>query len=176
LFGRGLVVSGLDDRVVASVGLPLRLDCRGHRVFDELPRGLLLLGRAALHDVERRAADDVAAIRGLVVRSGEETRADLEFRGVDVAAERRARLEVHRGLAGLERGGRAGVVDAGVVEVPAVDAGLPPIEDRLTCGVVVDDPGIDNAGDRKSTRLNSSHLVISYAVFCLKKKNYHILE
>src|SRR5256885_3568363 len=36
------------------------------------------------------------------------------------------------------------------------------------------------AGDRKSTRLNSSHLVISYAVFCLKKKkktreaeNYH---
>src|SRR5436190_12134142 len=26
--------------------------------------------------------------------------------------------------------------------------------------------------DRKSTRLNSSHTVISYAVFCLKKKNY----
>src|SRR5256885_8584799 len=29
-------------------------------------------------------------------------------------------------------------------------------------------------GDRKSTRLNSSHLVISYAVFCLKKKNVGI--
>src|SRR2546426_8245501 len=29
------------------------------------------------------------------------------------------------------------------------------------------------ARDRKSTRLNSSHLVISYAVFCLKKKNSH---
>src|SRR3989454_9136914 len=28
----------------------------------------------------------------------------------------------------------------------------------------------DPAVDRKSTRLNSSHLVISYAVFCLKKK------
>src|SRR5256885_8676815 len=28
------------------------------------------------------------------------------------------------------------------------------------------------ATDRKSTRLNSSHLVISYAVFCLKKKKY----
>src|SRR5437773_4972141 len=26
------------------------------------------------------------------------------------------------------------------------------------------------AGDRKSTRLNSSHITISYAVFCLKKK------
>src|SRR2546426_7493655 len=31
--------------------------------------------------------------------------------------------------------------------------------------------GVAKAGDRKSTRLNSSHLVISYAVFCLKKKN-----
>src|SRR5258708_9200606 len=30
------------------------------------------------------------------------------------------------------------------------------------------DPAI---GDRKSTRLNSSHQIISYAVFCLKKKN-----
>src|SRR5260221_7935482 len=28
--------------------------------------------------------------------------------------------------------------------------------------------------DRKSTRLNSSHTVISYAVFCLKKKNQRI--
>src|SRR5947208_6378031 len=27
--------------------------------------------------------------------------------------------------------------------------------------------------DRKSTRLNSSHQIISYAVFCLKKKNRH---
>src|SRR2546426_5911478 len=32
------------------------------------------------------------------------------------------------------------------------------------------DPNDDNRIDRKSTRLNSSHLVISYAVFCLKKK------
>src|SRR2546426_8472879 len=29
--------------------------------------------------------------------------------------------------------------------------------------------------DRKSTRLNSSHLVISYAVFCLKKKKHSLL-
>src|SRR5256885_4679196 len=33
-------------------------------------------------------------------------------------------------------------------------------------------PGVD----RKSTRLNSSHLVISYAVFCLKKKKKKIKE
>src|SRR5256885_12152711 len=34
--------------------------------------------------------------------------------------------------------------------------------------VQCDDPELGR--DRKSTRLNSSHLVISYAVFCLKKK------
>src|SRR2546426_4935286 len=33
-----------------------------------------------------------------------------------------------------------------------------------------DDRGMEMRVDRKSTRLNSSHLVISYAVFCLKKK------
>src|SRR5260221_14741593 len=32
------------------------------------------------------------------------------------------------------------------------------------------EPGF-GVGDRKSTRLNSSHTVISYAVFCLKKKS-----
>src|SRR5688500_19760258 len=31
---------------------------------------------------------------------------------------------------------------------------------------------LNRLSDRKSTRLNSSHLVISYAVFCLKKKTY----
>src|SRR5437870_7688882 len=30
--------------------------------------------------------------------------------------------------------------------------------------------------DRKSTRLNSSHVAISYAVFCLKKKKSYILK
>src|SRR5204863_9914813 len=32
------------------------------------------------------------------------------------------------------------------------------------------------SGDRKSTRLNSSHVEISYAVFCLKKKTRHELR
>src|SRR3712207_9102295 len=34
--------------------------------------------------------------------------------------------------------------------------------------------GLGQHGDRKSTRLNSSHANISYAVFCLKKKKKHI--
>src|SRR5688500_19516695 len=36
--------------------------------------------------------------------------------------------------------------------------------------VLVSISELDKEVDRKSTRLNSSHLVISYAVFCLKKK------
>src|SRR5207253_10866629 len=38
------------------------------------------------------------------------------------------------------------------------------------------DPGpvLDRRLDRKSTRLNSSHVAISYAVFCLKKKKYKL--
>src|SRR2546430_6024595 len=40
--------------------------------------------------------------------------------------------------------------------------------DRFT---LVLPPELSNLPDRKSTRLNSSHSQISYAVFCLKKKN-----
>src|SRR5690606_40493295 len=42
---------------------------------------------------------------------------------------------------------------------------------RRAGGTVRRLPGAARAGDRKSTRLNSSHVKISYAVFCLKKKN-----
>src|SRR5256885_3206789 len=53
-----------------------------------------------------------------------------------------------------------------------------PLSNRPTCpGVVKTFKGqaerSQQLTDRKSTRLNSSHLVISYAVFCLKKKNIH---
>src|SRR3712207_9547384 len=48
-----------------------------------------------------------------------------------------------------------------VVEVLVFDA----VDDLVAVGVLVEPV------DRKSTRLNSSHANISYAVFCLKKKN-----
>src|SRR5258708_15377950 len=58
-----------------------------------------------------------------------------------------------------------------------VDTGIK-IKDRHPGAVLLfeDDPAF--AGlyiDRKSTRLNSSHQIISYAVFCLKKKRKNIL-
>src|SRR5258708_32027763 len=48
-----------------------------------------------------------------------------------------------------------------------------PGELGVVVGVWVDEAGRDHQAiglDRKSTRLNSSHQIISYAVFCLKKK------
>src|SRR2546422_3430464 len=51
-----------------------------------------------------------------------------------------------------------------------VPVGVPklPLTVALSC--------TDRDGDRKSTRLNSSHGYISYAVFCLKKKTIHQIE
>src|SRR5438034_1413128 len=52
--------------------------------------------------------------------------------------------------------------------------GDPGEPDRHLCSIRRDQPGVHtdvDLVDRKSTRLNSSHTVISYAVFCLKKKN-----
>src|SRR3712207_7075456 len=58
------------------------------------------------------------------------------------------RSPVHRGKSGLER------------SQPADGAGVPMAT-------------VSAPADRKSTRLNSSHANISYAVFCLKKKKSH---
>src|SRR5690625_5899893 len=54
----------------------------------------------------------------------------------------------------------------------ATDPSFVPFEmlDPDTGEMVGFDMDIINAVDRKSTRLNSSHVAISYAVFCLKKK------
>src|SRR5256885_11546266 len=53
------------------------------------------------------------------------------------------------------------------IRVPQEETGSPDCPssvDKVMCDQI-------ELQDRKSTRLNSSHLVISYAVFCLKKKN-----
>src|SRR2546430_13472621 len=63
---------------------------------------------------------------------------------------RSSRAEVHRGKPSAHRSPRRHLVGAG--------------EDESEEG---------HARDRKSTRLNSSHSQISYAVFCLKKKKHY---
>src|SRR5437870_10007370 len=44
------------------------------------------------------------------------------------------------------------------------------LADQLRVHARPDEPALQARADRKSTRLNSSHVAISYAVFCLKKK------
>src|SRR3712207_8299633 len=53
-------------------------------------------------------------------------------------------------------------------------AARPDATDAVRVGGWAGDPGVPHAAqrDRKSTRLNSSHANISYAVFCLKKKKH----
>src|SRR3712207_8392379 len=67
---------------------------------------------------------------------------------------------IHAGV----RGGRRAVHRRGR-ERPAAAGGA-----GAVAGGLVRNRGRHAAGDRKSTRLNSSHANISYAVFCLKKK------
>src|SRR2546426_10366238 len=61
-----------------------------------------------------------------------------------------------------------------------ISSGLPSTERKSFCGgsplrTFLAGSGCSGIlGDRKSTRLNSSHLVISYAVFCLKKKKPNV--
>src|SRR3712207_8646199 len=57
------------------------------------------------------------------------------------------------------------------VELPAVDLDREPLPMPHRIGLAAADALVVERRDRKSTRLNSSHANISYAVFCLKKKN-----
>src|SRR3712207_8406719 len=52
-------------------------------------------------------------------------------------------------------------------------AGVVHVQPHVVGRVVLVDPRADPLLDRKSTRLNSSHANISYAVFCLKKKKQY---
>src|SRR2546427_1970839 len=51
-----------------------------------------------------------------------------------------------------------------------IEPGRGPVRDGAVGAVPRAHVAQDHEGDRKSTRLNSSHSQISYAVFCLKKK------
>src|SRR5690625_2388547 len=73
-----------------------------------------------------------------------------------------------------------GVVDIGQDQASRSPGHIPghiqgvAVPRRIDQSIVIGDllaKDIDDPVDRKSTRLNSSHVAISYAVFCLKKKN-----
>src|SRR5690606_40349222 len=67
-------------------------------------------------------------------------------------------------------------VDPGLATCAAMEKRLQVVSEKIERAVgmlnvrIGVDMQVQNAKDRKSTRLNSSHVKISYAVFCLKKK------
>src|SRR3712207_7916372 len=60
-----------------------------------------------------------------------------------------------------------------MIRPPATSSVTPVIQEELSETRNIVASATSSGADRKSTRLNSSHANISYAVFCLKKKNLH---
>src|SRR5439155_8784661 len=73
------------------------------------------------------------------------------------------RFPWHRFAAGAIAGGGALIITL-ILRTLGLGLFLPEVAVDFTVGRTV-------RGDRKSTRLNSSHVATSYAVFCFKKKN-----
>src|SRR5207253_1801793 len=139
-----------------------------------------LTARERVADLRRGAAVDVGAV---------ENRDDT-VGGVDRGAIGRAHLavELPPGLAllGPVRQPLHGLDLVGIGQGPGIEHIVAEARhERHEHGIVEVSPGLGEAErtrhvdlrrgrhppDRKSTRLNSSHVAISYAVFCLKKKN-----
>src|SRR5690348_8841836 len=124
---------------------------------DELFEGDML-GAQALHEIDCLAERHVA----IVVAVDQQHR---RFPGVHVGIRRRFPREFYGSVfVGWLRGHAAEIrtlrqEDAPVMDAMEIDSGFEEI--RIFR---------EAHGDRKSTRLNSSHPSISYAVFCLKKK------
>src|SRR5207248_6110119 len=119
---------------------------------------------AALAEVETAREDAHLETGGRHRRLGD---GRVELREVDVVGEIGRRLVADRDR--LVRVGRHVAVER-VGRVLAVRDRLAEAKAQVEDAARREVEGARPAGDRKSTRLNSSHRTISYAVFCLKKK------
>src|SRR5688572_8658849 len=155
----------------------------GHAAAAEA-RHLVVPVRLEHHPAIGAGDDQVLAVRVVGVRPGADARIALAYRRLAVAP-----LDPHDRAPRPHEGVDAGQPAPGGHDAEAADAADAP--DRARAGVVGEpelatraplDLGPGQAhleaaeavpGDRKSTRLNSSHSQISYAVFCLKKKSKH---
>src|SRR3712207_7155528 len=97
----------------------------------------------------------------------------LSFFFNDTATTEIYTLSLHDALPIYERGGQER--QAGLQRVVVQDALQVQRAEEEHAEHAGHGEGLHGVGDRKSTRLNSSHANISYAVFCLKKKKCHPL-
>src|SRR2546422_257091 len=158
---------------------------RGQQAYQE---SLANTVRREIEWLRRGAKARSTKAKGRIKEAGRliEELADGRARGVTAAAgidftssqRRTRRLLVARGVS-KSLGGRRLVSDLDLAITPGTRVGLigPNGSGKTTLlnvisGALAADAGvIEITLDRKSTRLNSSHGYISYAVFCLKKKN-----
>src|SRR5256885_1347483 len=149
----------------------------GYQVRDPERYGVVEFGpdgRALSLEEKPKQPKSNFAIPGLYVYDGRvvefcrqlkpSARGELEITDLNLVYLQRNELHVKplgRGMAWLDTGTQTSLLEAGNY--------IATIEHRQ--GLKIDRRDvISRFEDRKSTRLNSSHLVISYAVFCLKKK------
>src|SRR2546422_6794930 len=147
------------------------------------------IGRAAAHAFAREGAKVVLAARGVdrghaVVREIKEKGGDAIFVQTDVSKANQVESLIHKTV---ERYGRLDcALNNAAAYAGAHSATADFSEEEFDLTIAVDLKGVwlcmkyeikqmlsqtpSTGSDRKSTRLNSSHGYISYAVFCLKKK------
>src|SRR2546430_7266836 len=117
----------------------------------------------AIHTERRGSSSGVVWRRGVIVTSEHALRRDEEIQ-----------LTLPNGrIVSATLAGRDPSTDIAVLKCAEADNAVPEFGDVATLkpGSLALVVGRTRARDRKSTRLNSSHSQISYAVFCLKKKN-----
>src|SRR5262245_38264254 len=178
--GRALVAAGFfverEEPVFLVVEvLEQRLAQRSHAGGQPAPVGR---GSGAL----RRGEEFLAAAMMLRERLGCD-RHGFDFDGATESRfdlnQRRAAQRCHAGaMIALDLDGALALVTLSRAPVNAIDEQwLARLDDVLSTVQAAPRVGVlllrsSERADRKSTRLNSSHLGISYAVFCLKKKSY----
>src|SRR5438067_5359582 len=114
----------------------------------------------------RKVVDGVVEQCNAVAENAAENFGDDQAERKDHGPAKNGRLESGMSVAGV----RVGMTGAAVVLIVAMAVRMPGHDPILRRSKRLAQPL-----DRKSTRLNSSHVSISYAVFCLKKKkNKHI--
>src|SRR5437773_6853785 len=155
---------------ILKVGLPWSEEARVSEAqwIDRYLTGLLSERGLSANTVEgyRR---DLAKLQAFLRMQGRETPAALSRADVPrllefLRSQGLASPSVARCLAACRGFYRFLLREGQLRQDPFLDVTVPNGSRRLPKALSVED------GDRKSTRLNSSHITISYAVFCLKKK------